>query len=153
MGVLVAHGVSLAWLVSLWVGNWVLAPWRARGGILHGNYSYLLWRAGHVLAWRPRSAARRQAQRRIRPAWTSVTLWVKHHAANARATRSRSPVHGLGYCRVDDQLGGGSGLFVGRGVGLGVPVGEGARGRLVQRVLVAGVRVVLALIRATVAVG
>ena len=48
---------------------------------------------------------------------------------------------------------GGSGLFVGRGFGLGVPVGGVARGRLVLRVLVAGVRVVLALIRAAVAVG
>lgn len=74
----------------------------ARGGILHGNYSYLLWGAGHVLAWRPRCAVSRQAQRRIQPAWTSVRLWVEHHAANAWAARSRLPVHGLGYCRVDD---------------------------------------------------
>lgn len=27
---------------------------------------------------------------------------MEHHAANARAARSRLPVHGLGYCRVDD---------------------------------------------------
>ena len=43
---------------------------------------------------------------------------------------------------------GGSGLVLVRGVGLGVPVGGGARGRLVGRVLVADLRVVLALIRA-----
>ena len=40
-----------------------------------------------------------------------------------------------------------------RGVGLGVPVGGGARGRLVLRVPVVGLRVVLALILAAVAVG
>ena len=27
---------------------------------------------------------------------------MEHHAANARAARLRLPVHGLGYCRVDD---------------------------------------------------
>lgn len=27
---------------------------------------------------------------------------MEHHAANARAARSRLSVHGLGYCRVDD---------------------------------------------------